>query len=294
MPDDINGAREVVQECRAIAEYHLAPDWIPVCVLELFSKMNRAHNAHISVIDARPAELVLIELENKANVVVGLLGHRICSWHLHPRPWEVVLVWVILGVVDLDAELLGRDDCCVCSSALLYLLLLGQSLLILLNHALGVLQGLRGLLLGLLVDSLRFGNVLEKIFRHYGRLLLASGRWVASGRFARGARPAQGLKAIASLRCEVFAVLQRTPGPIARFLVDVSALALNDSFEQIGRYNWADMRRLVGVPGVSADHRHRRCSVLPDQRDCECSRRSATKRSQKSRGHGYEIYAVFR
>jgi hypothetical protein len=249
--DDIQAAGEAVQELVPVSKNHLHSGGIPEGVFILLPKMHGADDVHVLVVDALPVELLQVEVENPSNVVVGIVGSLVLDGLLTLNPndcaREILLIRVILGVVHRAVKargrlglgrglgLRGRGRWC----SLLCLLFRGNSLLILRNHASGVLDVGPGTVPGLLVNVFGFGNVLEENLRDNGLLLGGS----LLGGSTRRTRLAQGIKPFASLAHKVPAVAQRVAGTLAFLFSNCFILTLRDTPKQIWGYDRANVGR---------------------------------------------------
>lgn len=83
--------------------------------------MNSADNIHVLVVNGKPLEIFLVELQDDAHVFVGLVDSLILGLCLAFRAselaWKITLVAAVLGVMDSAVwGVFGRVLVCVCCS----------------------------------------------------------------------------------------------------------------------------------------------------------------------------------
>lgn len=79
--------------------------WISLTgVFVAFSKVHSADNIHVLVVDGKPLEILLVELQDDTHIVVRLVDSLILGLCLPFRanklPWKITLVVAVLGVMD--------------------------------------------------------------------------------------------------------------------------------------------------------------------------------------------------
>jgi hypothetical protein len=168
---------------------------------------------HVLVVDALPVELLQVEIEDSPNVIVRVVSRLVLNSLLafdpDDCPRKVLLIRVILGVIHRAVEACGRLGLWLWlrgrgrGRSLPCLLLRGNGRLVLRNNASGVLNVGPGAVTGLLVNVFAFGDVLEENLWDDG---LLGGSLM--GGSTRRMRLAQGIKPVAPLGHEVFAVAQ--------------------------------------------------------------------------------------